>query len=161
MSSYNIKLVNLCVKNNFTISLAESCTGGMIASSLISVSGASQVIDFSLVTYSNEAKNKFLDVPLKTLGRYGAVSKEVAKSMVTGLSKKTSATICVSVTGIAGPGGGSKIKPVGLIYHGFYFKFDNKIVIKRNNFYGTRYQIRKHATLYAEKFTYNYLKLSV
>lgn len=104
------------IKNNITISCAESCTGGMFASALTSVPGISAVFDSGIVTYSNEAKNRELGVKKETLETFGAVSSEAAEEMAEGLKAKTGSRLCISVTGVAGPGGGSEEKPVGLVY---------------------------------------------
>lgn len=105
-----------------TISFAESCTGGLLASCLTDISGASEYFNESFVTYSNEAKNSILGVNKDTLNKYGAVSPEVALEMAEGLLKKTKADIAVATTGIAGPSGGSFSKPIGLIYIGIASK---------------------------------------
>lgn len=104
------------IQNNISVSCAESCTGGMFAAALTGYAGISAVFDRGLVTYSNEAKRQELDVKEETLRTFGAVSCETALEMVEGLKKKTGSRLCISVTGVAGPGGGSKEKPVGLVY---------------------------------------------
>ena len=120
------------IKKKIKISFAESCTGGLLASQITSKSGASKIFSFGLITYSNEAKIKFLRVNKNIIKKYGAVSHECCLSMVNNLSKISKADINVSVTGIAGPNGGSKKKPVGLVYIGI--KKGNKILIKENRF---------------------------
>ncbi len=157
MSFYYKNLIDLCIKNNFTISLAESCTGGMIASNLISISGASKVIDFGLVTYSNNSKKKLLNIPKMKINKYGAVSQEIAQFMVEGLLKKTDSNILIGVTGIAGPNGGTHEKPVGLVYHSFYFRENNELIIKKNFFNGNRTNIRKDASNFTVEFIYKKL----
>ncbi len=112
----------LLKEKNLSISCAESCTGGLFAAGLIGISGISQVFDRGIVTYSNEAKVEELGVSGETLAQFGAVSEETAREMAIGLAKKTGSDICVSVTGIAGPDGGSEEKPVGLIYIGVNYK---------------------------------------
>lgn len=102
------------------ISTTESCTGGLLSSKLTDISGSSEYIHLNLVTYSNEAKHKMLGVRTETLEKYGAVSEECSYEMASGLYKLTGADICVSTTGIAGPTGGSKEKPVGLMYSTIY-----------------------------------------
>ena len=126
------KLVHKLIKKKLKISFAESCTGGMLSSAITSVSGSSKVFHFGLITYSNIAKINFLKVPKKIISKYGAVSKECCLSMVKNLSKISETNISVSVTGIAGPNGGTKLKPVGLVYIGI--KIGNKIIIKENLF---------------------------
>ena len=111
-------LVEKLTKKKLKISFAESCTGGMLTSSITSVSGASKIFDLGLITYSNKAKIKILKVNEKIIKNYGAVSAECCKAMVLNLSKISKANINVSITGIAGPKGGTKYKPVGLVYIG-------------------------------------------
>jgi len=126
------KLVKKLTIKKLKISFAESCTGGMLSSTITSVSGSSKVFDLGLVTYSNKVKIDILKVPKKLITKYGAVSKECCLSMVRNLSKISKANISVSITGIAGPNGGTKFKPVGLVYIGI--KKGNKIIIKKNFF---------------------------
>ena len=111
-------LIKLLTKKKIKISLAESCTGGLLASSITSISGASKVFNLGLVTYSNQAKIKILKVNKNIIKKYGAVSKECCEAMVKNLSKISKSKINISITGIAGPGGGTKDKPVGLVYIG-------------------------------------------
>jgi PncC family amidohydrolase len=122
-------LIKLLVKKKLKISFAESCTGGLLASTVTSVSGASKVFNLGLVTYSNQAKIKILKVKKNIIRKYGAVSHECCAEMVNNLSKMSKAEINVSITGIAGPKGGTKKKPVGLVYIGI--KKDNKIKINK------------------------------
>ena len=126
------KIVQKLIKKKLKVSFAESCTGGLLSSSITSISGSSKVFDLGLVTYSNKAKIKILKVPIKIISKYGAVSKECCLSMVKNLSKISKASISVSITGIAGPNGGTKLKPVGLVYIGI--KRGNKIFIKEKKF---------------------------
>ena len=126
------KIVLKLVKKKLKISFAESCTGGLLASSLTSISGSSKIFNLGLITYSNKAKTNILKVPKKIIDKYGAVSKECCLSMVKNLSKISKANISVSITGIAGPNGGTKLKPVGLVYIGI--KKGKKIIIKENLF---------------------------
>ena len=137
-------------KKPLTISTAESCTGGMIASKLIEVPGISENFIESIVSYSNEAKIKRLKVKKETLEKYGAVSEEVAREMLAGL--KTD--VAISTTGIAGPGGGTKEKPVGLVYIGIRVKDEVKIF--RRELKGDRNKIRQRAMMHA---LYNLLKI--
>jgi len=111
-------LIRLLTKKKLKISLAESCTGGKLASTITSISGASKVFNLGLVTYSNQAKIKILKVSKNIIKKYGAVSYECCYAMVNNLSKISKANINVSITGIAGPKGGTKQKPVGLVYIG-------------------------------------------
>ena len=111
-------LIKLLIRKKIKLSVAESCTGGLLASAITSISGASKIFNLGLVTYSNQAKIKFLKVNKNIIKRYGAVSYECCLAMVNNLSKISKANINVSVTGIAGPKGGTKQKPVGLVYIG-------------------------------------------
>ena len=126
------KLVKKLIQKKLKISFAESCTGGMLSSTITSVSGSSKVFNLGLVTYSNKSKIDILKIPKKIISKYGAVSNECCLSMVKNLSKISKANISVSITGIAGPNGGTKLKPVGLVYIGI--KKGNKIIIKEKKF---------------------------
>ena len=119
-------------KKKYKISFAESCTGGMLASKITSISGASKVFGLGLVTYSNQAKMSILKVNKRIIQKYGAVSPQCCEAMVKNLAKISKAQINVSITGIAGPNGGTKTKPVGLVYIGV--KNKNKILITKNIF---------------------------
>ncbi len=121
-------------KKRLKISFAESCTGGLLASEITSVSGASKVFGLGLVTYSNQAKISVLKVNKNIIKKYGAVSPECCEAMVKNLAKISKAQINVSITGIAGPNGGTKTKPVGLVYIGVKNKNKNKILITKNIF---------------------------
>ena len=123
------KLINLLKKKNLKISFAESCTGGLMSSIITSNSGSSKVFNLGLVTYSNKAKQKILKVPNKIIKRYGAVSVQCCLSMVNNLSKISKSHINISITGIAGPKGGTRKKPVGLVFIGL--KFKRKIFVKK------------------------------
>ena len=125
-------LVKKLIKKRLNISFAESCTGGMLANSITSISGASKVFNLSLVTYSNKSKIQILKVNKDIINKFGAVSHECCKSMVVNLSRISKANINISITGIAGPGGGTKKKPVGLVYIGV--KKGKKIIINKNIF---------------------------
>jgi nicotinamide-nucleotide amidase len=126
----NIKQIIYKLKNKkITLSIAESCTGGMLAQTITSISGASKVFKFGIITYSNQSKIKFLNVPTKIIKKYGAVSEQCCYEMVKNLSKISDAKLNVVITGIAGPKGGSKLKPVGLVYIGI--KKGNKTKITK------------------------------
>ena len=125
-------LVKILIKKKLKISFAVSCTGGMLAISITAVSGSSKVFNLGLITYSNQAKIKILRVNKNIISKYGAVSYECCKAMVINLSKISKANINVSITGIAGPNGGTKSKPVGLVYIGV--KKKNKMIINKNIF---------------------------
>ena len=122
-------LIKILIKKKLKISFAESCTGGLLASSITSISGASKIFGLGLVTYSNQAKIKVLKVNKNIIRKYGAVSHECCTEMVKNLSRISKANINVSITGIAGPKGGTKQKPVGLVYIGV--KKGNKILINK------------------------------
>ena len=122
-------LINLLNKKKLTISFAESCTGGLLASTITSISGASKIFSLGLVTYSNQAKIKVLKVNKNIIKKHGAVSHECCLTMVNNLSKISKANINVSITGVAGPKGGTKKKPVGLVYIGI--KKAKKIEVNR------------------------------
>ena len=132
MIKISYKVVKLLSKKRLNISFAESCTGGLLASTVTSISGSSKIFKIGLVTYSNQAKIKFLKVPKKIILKHGAVSYETCLSMVKNLNKISKTNIAVSITGIAGPKGGTKEKPVGLVYIGI--KKGNKIIVKKNIF---------------------------
>ncbi len=116
--SIEVRLVNALIENNMKLATAESCTGGMIASRITAVPGASECFDCGVVTYSNEQKNRLLGVSNETLARYGAVSEETALEMCKGVKSLADADFGISVTGIAGPGGGTPEKPVGTVWIG-------------------------------------------
>ena len=118
MKNLSKKVVQKLIKKKLKVSFAESCTGGLLSSSITSISGSSKVFNLGLVTYSNKAKMNILKVPKKIISKYGAVSKECCLSMVKNLSKISKANISISITGIAGPKGGTKQKPIGLVYIG-------------------------------------------
>jgi len=137
------EVAKILVKNNLTISVAESCTGGMVSSSLINYPGISSVFMEGCVTYSNEAKMKSLNVKEETLNSVGAVSEQCAKEMAQGVAARHNTNIGLSTTGIAGPEGGSEEKPVGLVYMGI--KINDKTIVKKYIFNGDRQQIRYRA----------------
>ena len=156
MSNLSLKIVKLLTKKKLTVSFAESCTGGLLASSITSISGSSKVFNIGLVTYSNNAKVKLLKVPKKTITKYGAVSYETCLSMVKNLSKISKANISISITGVAGPNGGTKAKPVGLVYIGL--KKGSKIIVKKNLFKSKkRISIQKATAKQALKMILNIL----
>jgi len=136
------KVVQKLIKKKLKVSFVESCTGGLLSSSITSISGSSKVFNLGLVTYSNKAKIDIHKVPKKIISKYGAVSAECCEAMVKNLAKISKAQINVSVTGIAGPNGGTKNKPIGLVYIGV--KRSNKLVITKNIFkQKTRNSIQK------------------
>jgi len=129
MKKISQKIVRLLGKKKFKISFAESCTGGLLSSAITSISGSSKVFTLGLVAYSNQSKINTLKVPKNTIRKYGAVSYETCLSMVKNLNKISKTNISVSVTGIAGPRGGSKKKPVGLVFIGI--KKGNKTLVRK------------------------------
>ena len=136
------KIIKLLNKKKLKISFAESCTGGLLASSFTSINGSSKIFTLGLVTYSNQSKIKILKVPKMTIIKHGSVSYETCLSMVKNLKKISKTSISVSITGIAGPKGGTKEKPVGLVYIGI--KKGNKTLIKKYLFKNkTRISIQK------------------
>lgn len=138
------KLVDRLAKKELTISLAESCTAGMACSLIGSVPGASAVLKESLITYSNEAKQKYLHVSSDILDNYGAVSKECAEAMADGLFTQTQSDVCISITGIAGPKGATPDKPVGLVHFGI--DYNGEIRLYEKHFKGDRDEIREQAS---------------
>ena len=122
------ELGQFLIENNLTIATAESCTGGLLSSKLTDVSGSSSYIKLNFVTYANEAKHDILNVDWEILNTYGAVSEQCAEAMAVGLHKRTNCDIALCTTGIAGPTGGTKEKPVGLIYISLWYK--NIVTVK-------------------------------
>ena len=129
MKKLSQKVVKLLSKKRLKISFAESCTGGLLSSSITSISGSSNIFTLGLVTYSNQAKINILKVPKRILMKHGAVSYETCLAMVKNLNKISKTNISVSITGVAGPKGGTKQKPVGLVFIGI--KKGNKTVVKK------------------------------
>jgi len=146
MRKFSQKIVGLLKKKKIKISFAESCTGGLLSSSITSVSGSSEVFSLGLITYSNQSKLKVLKVPKKLIRKYGSVSKQVCKAMVKNVSKIGKTKMSVSITGIAGPSGGTKKKPVGLVFVGL--KKGNKITINK-------YLFKNRGRIYIQKTTVN------
>ena len=145
MSNLSLKIVKLLTSKGLTVSFAESCTGGLLSSTITSISGSSKVFNMGLVTYSNNAKVKLLKVPKKTINKYGAVSYETCLSMVKNLSKISKSNISISITGVAGPNGGTKEKPIGLVYIGL--KKGRKTIIKKNLFNSKKRILIQKATV--------------
>lgn len=137
-------LLDLYRKSGLRIATAESCTGGLIAATLTAIPGSSDVFERGWVTYSNAAKSENLGVPPELIAEKGAVSAEVAEAMARGVLRRAQADVAVSVTGIAGPGGGSVEKPVGLVYIGLARK-DGWSQVERCEFPGNRDEVRRHA----------------
>ena len=138
-------LIKLLIKKKIKVSFAESCTGGLLASTVTSINGASKVFSLGLITYSNQSKIKVLKVNKNIIKKYGAVSYECCKSMVNNLAKISKANINISITGIAGPKGGTKQKPVGLVYIGI--KKGNKIRVNKYLFKSQKRSSIQRATV--------------
>lgn len=141
VNELNEEIVKLLAEKKMTISAAESCTGGLFSALITNVAGASDVLNESLVTYANSAKMKYLGVKPNTLDAYGAVSRETAYEMADGLQKRTGSDVAVGITGIAGPGGGTKEKPVGLVYAGICINGKTEVLEMKHD--GTREQVRE------------------
>lgn len=137
------ELVEILTKKQYKITTAESCTGGLVAATIVNVSGASEVFQAGFVTYANEAKEKELGVKSETLQTYGAVSEKTAKEMAIGCAARAKAQVGISTTGIAGPGGGTAEKPVGLVYIGCAVR--SNVYVEKNVFSGDRQQVRRQA----------------
>lgn len=140
-------VVRLLTKYDLTVTTAESCTGGLLAGRLVNVPGASEVFRQGFITYSNKAKRKQLDVSKTTLRKYGAVSEQTAKEMATGGVFATDADICIAVTGVAGPDGGTPEKPVGLVYIACYMK--DSVQVEEYHFNGNREKVREQTVVQA------------
>lgn len=144
------RLLEACRKRGVMLVTAESCTGGMIAGGLTAIAGSSDVVDRGFVTYSNAAKTEMLGVPAALVAEKGAVSAEVAREMASGALARSAAQVAVSVTGVAGPGGGSEQKPVGLVYFGLAGP-DGILRHDRQIFAGDRNAVRRASVLHAMK----------
>ena len=143
------QVLELCRAGGMRVATAESCTGGLVAAALTAIAGSSDVVECGFVTYSNAAKQKLLGVPAATLFRYGAVSGETAAAMAKGALKRSDADFAVSITGIAGPGGGSKQKPIGLVH--FAVASRDGRMLKRRRLLGNigRRRVRKRSVVEA------------
>ena len=151
------KVIKLLTKKKLKISFVESCTGGLLSSSVTSISGSSKVFTIGLISYSNQSKIKILKVPKKLIVKYGAVSYETCLSMVKNLNKISKTNISVSITGVAGPNGGTKQKPVGLVFVGI--KKGNKILVKKYLFKNKkRISIQKSAVYKALNLILSFAK---
>ena len=153
VSNQASEVIKLCKSKSKRLTTIESCTGGLLSAVLTTVPGSSEVFDCGFVTYSNEAKNKLVRVPSETIIKFGAVSDEVAIAMAQGGLRETGADISVSITGVAGPGGGTQQKPVGLVHFGIATNWSdsqpNRII-----FSGTRDEIRYQSVEHALKMVY-------
>ena len=140
------KIVKILIKKKLKISFAESCTGGLLSSAITSVNGASKVFTLGLLAYSNQSKTQILKVSKNIIRKYGSVSEQVCLAMVKNLSKISKTNMSVSITGIAGPSGGTKIKPVGLVYVGI--KKNDRAEVKK-------YLFKNNGRSYIQKATVN------
>ena len=157
MKKLSQKIVSLLRKKRFKISFVESCTGGLLSSSITSISGSSKTFTLGLVTYSNQSKINTLKVPKKIIMKHGAVSYEACLSMVKNLNKIAKTNISVSITGVAGPKGGTKQKPVGLVYIGI--KKGNKTLVKKYLFkIKKRISIQRAAVIKSLKLILSFIK---
>tara|TARA_Y100001970_G_scaffold275656_1_gene377202 strand:+ start:266 stop:739 length:474 start_codon:yes stop_codon:yes gene_type:complete len=145
MKKISKKLIKLLTKKKLKISFAESCTGGLLSSSITSINGSSKVFTLGLVTYSNQSKINILKVPKKIIMKYGAVSYETCLSMVKNLNKIAKTDFSLSITGVAGPRGGTKEKPIGLVYIGI--KRGNKTLVKKFQFKNKKRNLIQKATV--------------
>lgn len=152
-----VKLIDALKAASQKIATVESCTGGMIASALVSVSGASEVFENGFITYSNEAKMRLVQVSEETLRLHTEVSAETAAEMAQGCAAAGQADLTVSVTGIAGPGGGSAERPVGLVYIGCYYR--DRVRVQKYHFHGDREAVRTQATAAALQLAYFCLRV--
>ena len=146
-------LLKICKLNKIYLTTAESCTGGMIASSIVSINGSSSIFKSGIVTYSNESKAEFLKIPLELININGAVSEVVAFKMAENVLSIMNSSLSIAVTGIAGPSGGSHDKPVGLVWIGIGTK--KNILTKKYLFQGNRLKVRQQTTLEALKLAYD------
>lgn len=149
-------LIKILKNKGYTISTAESCTGGLLSAKLTDVSGASEVLNECIVTYSNEAKMRELDVKYETLEKFGAVSYDTAYQMAEGICSHTGAEVGIGITGIAGPSGGTQDKPVGTVFIGI--KVKDKTEVCKCHFDGDRSQVREQACAFAVSRTIERLK---
>ncbi|MFI3171654.1 MAG: CinA family protein [Eubacteriales bacterium] len=150
------KIVGLLLEKNYTITTVESCTGGLLIGTILNVSGASGCVNEGYITYSNEAKERIVGVQHETLEEFGAVSEQTAREMAIGGANVANSNVVLSVTGVAGPGGASAKKPVGLTYIGCCI--NGKVVVKQFNFSGKREQNRRHSVREALKLAISMLE---
>ncbi|WP_428485586.1 CinA family protein [Rhodopila sp.] len=150
-------LLAACRTKGVRLATAESCTGGLIAAALTAITGSSDVVDRGFVTYSNEAKNEMIGVPMPMIQAHGAVSEAVARAMAEGALSRSRAAIAVSVTGVAGPGGGSTEKPVGLVWFGVA-RTGLPLISQRHVFPGDRTEIRAATVLHAFRLIHDSLR---
>lgn len=150
------EVVSKLIQKNYHISFAESCTGGMACAALVSVADASKVLDVSFVTYANEAKMQYLGVAEEAIQQFGVVSEEVARQMAAGVAREAGSEVGVGITGVAGPGGGTKEKPVGMVCFGFYIDGQMRTYTKQFGEIG-RNEVRRKSV----EFVYEILNVSL
>ena len=157
MKKLSQKIVRLLTKKKISLSIAESCTGGLLSSTITSINGSSKIFKMGLVTYSNKSKKNLLKVPNKIINDYGAVSSQCCESMVNNLKKISKCDITVAITGIAGPTGGSKQKPIGLVYIGIIK--NKRVFINKFHFLNKgRFYIQKNAVVKTLKLLLKLIK---
>ena len=139
------KIVKDLIKKNISVSIAESCTGGKLSSFFTAIPNVSKIFNLGVVTYSNQSKNKILNIPISLINKHGAVSKKISKKMSYNLYKITKSDLCISITGIAGPTGGSTKKPIGLVY--ICIRYKKKKNIFKMFFKGSRQKIQKEIVI--------------
>lgn len=135
------KVIKKLIKKDIALSVAESCTGGLLSLKITNIPGVSKIFNMGLIVYSNNAKSLILKIPLSSIQKYGSVSNQIAKKMVENLKKISKSKLCISTTGITGPSGGTKNKPIGLIHVGIIY--NNNTIIFKKIYKGTRKQIQK------------------
>lgn len=145
-------IVEILSERKMTITTVESCTGGLLMGRIINSSGASACVNEGYITYSNEAKHRLVGVSNDTLNKYGAVSEETAREMAVGGAKAANSNVALAITGIAGPLGGTALKPVGLVYVGCYV--DGKVIVKKCQFSGNRMEVRNQTVETALRLLY-------
>ena len=133
---FNNKIIKKILNKNITVSVAESCTGGLLTSKFTSTPGISKVFNMGLIVYSNKAKSSLLKISNIRIKKYGAVSKEICNEMILSLKKISKSNLCITTTGIAGPSGGTRDKPIGTVYIGI--QYNKKMIIKKNLYSGSR-----------------------
>jgi len=153
---YEEELVALLIEKKLKISTAESCTGGLVAGKIINAAGASAVYSEGFITYADEAKIKYLGVKKSTLETYGAVSRQTVYEMAQGCAEQSSADVTVVTSGVAGPAGGTKETPVGLVWFACFY--NGEVIVKKEIFPGSRMEIRTAAADYAVKLVLNVIK---
>ena len=159
MKINSTNLINLCIKNNISLSIAESCTGGNICSALVRIPNASSVFKYGIIAYSNEIKIKCLKVPRQDIEKYGAVSQQTAASMALGVNKiLKKIDFSFAVTGIAGPGKDLTQKKVGLVYHSFYCKRLKDLQVIEKNYSGDRITIINKASFFSIQKSFEIIK---